>query len=166
MSSIPIVKRAVVARMKADAGLAGAQVKWGHPFPAEPGQSLLFWGDALNGDPTNGESKYGSGQTSGPMGRGRREERYVLHGWMVVTMHNGEPQETVTERAYQYVDVVEASIRAWTPQSDDWPQIPAGGGGATGVHWVLVAGTELAEGTDNTSRRAAVHIELAVAARI
>jgi hypothetical protein len=166
VSSIPTVKGALVDRLTAEPALAGVQITYGHPYPEPPDEETVFWGDAISDDPTAG-GEYGSGQRSGPIGTQRREERYVLHGYVLVSKHNSETQRSVTERAYEITAAIEQSVRTWTKTQADWPVIAgATGSGSAGLHWVLVSSVEHAEGTNNQRRLAAVHIELACAARI
>lgn len=160
-SSIPVVKAAIITRLQADAGLAGVQVVYGHPYPKMPAREVLFLGDALDGDPTNGQTPYAGGQRSASLGQQRREERYVLQGYVIVAVHARESQQTVTERAFAIAAIVEASMRVWNPQSSDWPALSSGF-----VHWVQIASTEHAEGKNPQETMAAVHIQFAVAARI
>lgn len=166
VSSIPIVKASLIARLQAEPALTGVQITYGHPYPEPPDDETVFWGDAIADDPTGG-SQYGAGQRSGPMGTQRREERYVLHGYVLVRKHNLETQQSVTERAYEITAAIEQSVRTWTKTQADWPVVGgATGTGAAGLHWVLVSSVEHSEGKDNQKTRAAVHIELACAARI
>jgi hypothetical protein len=166
VSSQPIVKAALIARLQADANLAGVQIAWGSPFPEPPDMETVTFGDVLDAD-TNGATEYGAGQFAGPMGQGSREERYAIQGYVYVRWHNAETQQAASERAYAIASAIEYSIRIWSPQSADWPQLPAlPGTSIRQVHWVQSNGISEAEGKDNQHARSALHIPVAVAARI
>lgn len=161
-SSIPTVKAAIITHLQAESGLAGLLVSYGLPWPTPPAKEGVYFGGTQDGDPTKSSGSLGGGgQQSASLGRRAREERYLLDSVVVVTQDARAAQQVVTERAFEIAAVIETSLRVWDPSDSSWP-VPPGGS----VHWMLITSVEHAEGKDNQNTQAAVHIQIAVAARI
>ena len=156
VSTIPAFKAALLARLQADAGLSGVQITYGHPYPLQPADEMVFLGNSVGANPTLATNAP-AGQSSAAIGQYRREERYTLDVFASVHKHNREIQKTVTERAFAIAGVVETSLRVWTGEN------PAFGGV---VRWALVTGLDHVETVDVDNRYADVHIVVACAARI
>ena len=151
-STIPALKAALLARLQADAALAGVQVSWGIPF-GELARECVILGDARAEDATGGRP---GGQSTVAIGTRAREERYLLE--LLVRVLKGASQQEVTERAFALAAAVEDSLRAWAGEAP-----PFGGV----VRWALVTGTPLEEfPAANGERMAIVTVEVAAAERI
>lgn len=155
VSTIPALKAALRTRLSADAGLAGVQITYGHPYPAAPAGEMIYLGNSKADNPTGG--LFGPGQTSAAFGAQRREERYTLEVFASKRDSTRQDQQVLTERAFALAGVVEASIRAWGSAS------PVFGGL---VRWVLVTSVDHIEALDDQNRYADVRLVLACAARI
>lgn len=151
-TTIPAFKAGLLARLQADAGLAGVQVAWGLPF-GSLARELVVLGHVRAEDPTGGVG----GQSTASLGQRRREERYVLE--LVVRVVRHATQQEVTERAFAIAAEIEQSVRAW---GEEQPQF----GGL--VRWALVSSVELQEfpTEGNQERLALVTVDLACAQRI
>lgn len=148
-STIPAFKAALVARLEADAGLAGVQVCYGPPGQrALEREAVLVLGTRPD-DPTGG----GGGQRTAAMGQHRREERYVVEVVVSVLRKARDDQQGTTERAFELAAAVEDSIRAWED-------------GSKPVRWALVTGVSLREHANQDEREAEVSIDVACSARI
>lgn len=155
VSTIPALKAALRTRLSADAGLAGVQITYGHPYPAAPAGETIFLGNSKDDNPTGG--LFPGGQSSAAFGAQRREERYTIELFCMKRDNNRQDQQVLTERAFVLAGVVEASIRAWGAAS------PAFGGV---VRWVLVTAVDHVEVTSADVRWADVRIILSCSARL
>ena len=121
-STIPAVKRALLARLQADANLAGVTVSWQTPYPAVPSSGeCVGLGNSISDDAFRG-SPYGAGQTAASIGRLAREERYGIEVFVHVRTSVHDGQQACTERAFVLAGYVETSIRTWaltTPAAFD-----------------------------------------------
>lgn len=145
-SSIPSFKAALLARLQADAGFAGVQVSWGHPYPSRLQDELIIIGNAGNerqepvGFPTNA-----------------KEEEYSVAMLVSVTGPSRTPQQTLEERAFVLAAVIETSITAWKATAFD-----------AVVAWALAGGMSAKEviSEDGGTREASVSFAISVTARI
>lgn len=163
-STIPTFKAALYSRLVADTNIGAASppvlVTYGLPPVGESTlpREWVFLGDTNPDDPTNGDSPYRGGQSTGAMGQLRREERYVQE---VVVSVVGDPiagQQPVTERAFTIAGYIETSLRTWQAQST-----PIGGV----LRWALVTSMYHQEGlTQNRDFSCAVFMDIACAQRI
>ena len=164
-SSIPTLKSALITRLNATTGISGSVgVSYGYPFPLTDvfakGENI-YVGNTRPDDPTSGDSPYaGGGQRSASLGALHREERYVLEVDVWVAQDGRESQQTITERGFTIVGLVETSIRTWTATT------PAAYDGA--VRWCLVTRVVHEEwiSPNGDTRGVTVHIDLACSARI
>jgi hypothetical protein len=163
-STIPAFKAALFARLQADTGLGAASppvlVTYGLPKQGQRDlpREWVFVGNTRSEDPTNGESPYRGGQSTGAMGQLRREERYVLEVIVSVTGPGVDGQQPCTERAFVIAGLVETSLRTWQAQANAIDLV---------VRWALVTGLEHKEGvTENGDHSCTATIDVACAARI
>lgn len=163
-STIPAFKAALVTRLQADSsiGAAATPVLVTYGYPAIGSRTLprewVYVGDTEPDDPTNGDSPYRGGQSTGAMGQLRREERYVLDIVVSVVGAGMDGQQPVTERAFAIGAAIETSLRTWQAQANAIDSI---------VRWALVTSVTHKEGvTENGDNSCSVTILVACAARL
>ncbi|MBT9156865.1 MAG: hypothetical protein DDT37_01856 [Firmicutes bacterium] len=144
-STIPRFKGALLARLQADAGLAGIQISWGNPHPARLADELIIIDAAT------------ALQTSGSLGARERDERYRLDIIVSVSGPARATQQSLEERAFALAAVIEKSITDW--RESGLPQ---------GVLWVQVEGISSGEAftPQGDTREASVFLAVAVIARM
>ncbi|MBA3844256.1 MAG: hypothetical protein H0X39_16845 [Actinobacteria bacterium] len=115
-SSIPKLKAALTARLRADPliGGSGVQVWYGDEYPTPVDAENITLGGTKDADPFRGDSTFGAGQSAAAIGKRSREERYALDVIVRVRAHGRTPQQGVTERAFTLEALVESSIQTWS----------------------------------------------------
>jgi hypothetical protein len=98
-STIPALKRQLVAALKARSGLAGIQVSYGAPFPVP--EPEWIWVADVSGQ-----------QVAAALGQQRREETYTLTVLIHAMSSDPADQQTPTERAFALMAEVEAQLRS------------------------------------------------------
>lgn len=144
-STIPAFKRALLARLAADATLTGIQVCRQDPFPDQPADDRVVIGRAR------------AEQTSAAIGNRSREERYTVDVVVQVIRSDQSSAADAEDRAYAIVALLEASLRAWM-------ELPTPMSGV--VRWGLVTSMEDWAGIGPGSREARVTTGVWVTARI
>lgn len=143
-SSIPAVKAALLARLKADTALSGVQVTWGHPHPEAMESELVTIGDV-----TRRSLAYTAALT-------QATEDYEF-GVLVSCEVSAETSVAgVAPRVWELVDAVIANIVAWN----------AAGYGDTGAVAILPGEATEAEMVDGSAREVSVTLSVEVKARI
>lgn len=163
-STIPAFKAALFARLQADTLIGAATpavlVTYGLPGLGQRDlpREWVFIGDTRPDDPTNGDSPYRGGQSTGAMGQLRREERYVIEVVVSVVGAGLDGQKPTTERAFVIAGAVETSLRTWQAQANAIDNV---------VRWALVTSLYHDEGIDKAGDHAcSVTIDIACSARI
>lgn len=120
-ATVPAVKNALLARFKADAGLAGVQVFRQDPYPLQPDDEQVVIANARPVDALR-DSSFPGGQSSATIGRRSREERYVVNVVCRVLRTRQSDPADVEDRAYELAAVVQQNVDAWadtTPKPFD-----------------------------------------------
>jgi len=140
-STVPALKKNLLASLVALPGFTGVQLSYGAPLP-NPAREYVWLGDVEGDD------------VPAALGRNRHAETYNLTV-IIQAVKPGTDQEGATERAYAFRDLIDTQIRS---------DITVGG--ALGSGWAYVAGHfKLEELASDTQRGALLTIEVACEAR-
>lgn len=141
-SSIPALKKNLLAALQGIAGFSQVQITYGAPLP-NPSREYVWLGD-VEGD-----------EQPAALGAGRHSESYFLTV-IIQAIREGVDQEAATERAYAFRDLIDAKLRTDVTV-----------GGALGSGWAFVAGHfKLEELASDQQRGALLTIQVACEARI
>jgi hypothetical protein len=139
---VPALKANLTTALTARANLANVQVIYGAPLP-NPSREYIWLGD-VEGD-----------EVPAALGRNRHSEIYNLTV-IIQALHEGQNQQTATERAYAFRDEIDTQLRSDVTVA-----------GALGSGWAYVAGHfKLEELASDSQRGALLTIEVACEARI
>lgn len=146
-SAIPRFKAALLNRLQSNPSLAGVQISWGHPYPAQLAGELVLIGDVTS--------------DADPVGLGTiaREESFRVEVTVSVSGTSRTTHQVYEERAFALAGIVEASVSAWRTEATPF---------AGTVAWAIPGVTATSEGVSASgdAREAKVTLSVTCVARI